>query len=289
MNLSRPTTGTMTVSVLACSNIEGRSDVAMEPVDISARCSASGFRHIVLSWSDKVVKVHFDPSDLKSEGGGAYYANADALFRNAGEIFGSGVTVESFSQKGARFQFLKETYRKVAVVPVSYVTYASQYTGLEKLSLSADSVLVYGEPERLKNIDRIRTAPITLRDIRHDARGTVMLETPSGVRLSVSELDYYLPVGRFVEITAAAKIGVRNVPAGTDIAVFPPTVEVTWRCSFPVRKDPSRLASFYVDYRDFLNSPSGKCVVRASGIPDGVISWTVDPQVCECAVKTGGR
>lgn len=286
MNLSRPTSGTQTISVLACSNIEGRSDVAVVPVDISARCSASGFWHLVLALSDRVVKVNFDASDLKPEGDGIYYASQDVLLRHATEIFGTDVAVESFAQQGAHFQFRKESYRKVAVVPVSYVTYAPQYTGLDKLTLSADSILVYGEPERLKNIDRIRTVPITLRDIRRDARGTVALEIPPGVRLSESELDYTLPVGRFVEMNSTAKIVVRNAPSGAEFSVFPPTATVTWRCSFPVRRDPSRSSTIYIDYRDFVRSSSGKCVVQASGIPDGIISWTIEPQVCECVVKT---
>lgn len=289
MNLSRSTSGTQTVSILACSNIKGCSDVAVEPVDISARCSASGFRHIALGWSDRIVKVYFDPSDLIPEGDGVFYADIPALFRKASDIFGADVNVESFTQQGARFRFLPQTYKTVPVVPVSYFTFASQYTALDRMSLSADSVLVYGEPERLDNIDRIRTVPVTLRDLRRDARGSVELEIPPGVRLSESQLDYYLPVGRYIEMRSPARIEVRNVPSGTDFAVFPVSVTVTWRCSFPVRKDPVGPASFYIDYQDFANSLTGRCVVKASGIPDGVISWEADPPVCECIVKTALR
>lgn len=289
MNLSRTSSETQTVSVLASSNIEGLSDVAMEPVDISARVSGSGFRLLSLSMSDKVVSVRFDSSELVQESDGVYYADASSLFRHASEMFGSGVSVEAFNQQGARFRFKKEAYRKLPVLPVSYVTYSSQFTALDNMTLSRDSVFVYGDQERLNSVERILTEPITLRDLCRDARGVVALEVPPGLRLSESELDYYLPVGRFVEVRSKVDVGSRNVPAGMDLVISPSSAEVVWRCAFPVRKDPVRASSFYIDYHDFESSLTGKCVIKASDIPDGVISWTVEPQVCDCVLKNGTR
>ena len=289
MNLSRSASAVQTVSVLACSNLEGRSDVAEQPVQISARCRTSGFRQLALSWSDKVVKVRFSPSDLVEVDDDLYFVSSDVLSGKAGEIFGAGVSVESFTHQGASFRFARQDCRRVAVVPVSYVTFAPQYCALGKISLSADSVLVYGDPERLKDIERINTSPITLHDLRRDEHGTVGLDVPPEVRLSVQSLDYYLPVGRYIEIRSSLPVEVRNVPAGTDFAVFPPVATVVWRCSFPVRNNPEESASLYVDYHEFERSLTGKCVVRESGVPDGVISWTVDPQICECIIRTHER
>ena len=49
---------------------------------------------------------------------------------------------------------------------------------------------------------------------------------------------------------------------------------------------PAATAEFYIDYRDFAGSRTGRCVPRADGIPPQVIDYTVTPEVFDCLVKT---
>ena len=283
MNLSRNSTAVESVTVQAFSNVEGRASVALEPVVVTARCKASGFRLLYLSFKeDEVVDVTFDASDLASSGEDEYWIDAARLSRYVQDIFGPGVTVESFIDPGLRLRFLSENFRKVPVSPVCYVNCRPQYMLLDEVKLSVDSVLVYGQAERINDIDRIKTQTITHNDLKRDVHGVVGLIVPEGVRLSESEVGYRLTVGRYVELHSSARIGTRNVPAGVDFLFSPSNVEVVWRCAYPLRAVPDEMVEFFVDYRDFEGSLTGKCLVRSSELPDGVIDFRTDPEYCDC-------
>ena len=288
MILSRNNTALESVTVQAYSNVEGRASVALETVVISARCRASGFKLMDLSSSEEVVNVTFDAADLTPEGEDGYYIDAQRLGRYVRDIFGPGVSVESFIGPGVRFRFLSENFRRVPVVPVYYATYRPQYMALSEMTLTMESVLVYGSPESLAEIDRVRTNPITLRDLRRDERGIVSLSVPEGTRLSEKEVGYMLPVGRFVELHSSVKINSRNVPSGIQFLVFPSKADVVWRCSYPIKSNPADNAVFYVDYKDFEGSITGRCVIKAD-VPEGVISYSVTPEVCSCVENVVGR
>lgn len=288
MILSRTHTAQESVTVQVHSNIEGTTSIAAETVTVSARCRASGFKLLALSASDdKVVDVTVDPLLLKKDAGDRYLLDTRNLSSYIPDIFGPGVVVEAFSDQNLRLRFLQDSFRKVPVMPVSYITFRPQYMALGEMSLSVDSVLVYGQPERIASIDRIKTEPVTLRDLKRDVHGTVGLEVPADVRLSEKEVGYKLSVGRYVELRSVLGIDARNVPLGTRFVLTPSAAEVVWRCSFPLRSNPSDNAGLYVDYRDFDGSLTGKCLIRLSDLPDGVIAYEINPQFCMCLEQSG--
>ena len=90
-----------------------------------------------------------------------------------------------------------------------------------------------------------------------------------------------MDVTRFVEIKETVKISARNFPSSRNISIYPSTAEVIYKCVFPLQKDPSEHVSFYVDGNDFSSSINGRCVARAANLPDGVISYTIEPQIFE--------
>ena len=38
----------------------------------------------------------------------------------------------------------------------------------------------------------------------------------------------------------------------------------------------------YIDYKDFIKSKEGKCVPVSTPLPEGVISYTIEPEVFDC-------
>lgn len=154
------------------------------------------------------------------------------------------------------------------------------------MTLQPDSVLVYGEPSRLENVSFVQTKPLELSELRSSVHGKVRLESPSGVRLSHEETIYSMEVSRYVELRSEVRIGTRNVPSSVDLAILPSTATVVFRCAFPTTVNPASTAEFFIDYRDFINSRSGRCVARAAGIPANVIDYTVTPEVFDCLVKS---
>ena len=287
LNLSQDYVAIVSVPVTARSNIEGRGALSQSEATATAQVTASGYRHVVMARRHKrAVQVEFAASDFRHAGGDRYAIANAALYRYVSQIFGDGVTVESFISEDLEFSFPEESYKKVPVRAVLSVSYAPQYMALKPLSLQPDTVLVYGEPSRLENVSSVSTKPLDLDYLRSSAHGKVRLETLSGVRLSHEECVYSLEVTRYVEIRSEVRIETRNVPSRVDLAVLPSTATAVFRCIFPTATDPSAQAKFYIDYQDFAGSLSGRCVAHCEGLPNNVIDYTLTPEVFDCLVKT---
>lgn len=287
LNLSRQYVAIVNAPVVARSNIEGRAALSQSEATATAQVSASGYRHLVLARRHKrAAQVEFAASDFRHAGGDRYAISNAALYRYVSDIFGDGVTVESFISDDLEFAFPEETYKKVPVRAVLSVSYAPQYMAQKPLSLQPDTVLVYGEPSRLENVTAVSTKPLDLDGLRSSVHGKVRLETPSGVRLSHEECVYSLEVSRYVELRSEVRIETRNVPARVDLAVLPSTATAVFRCIFPTATDPAVQTKFYVDYRDFAGSLSGRCVAHCEGLPANVIDYTLTPEVFDCLVKS---
>lgn len=287
LNLSQTYVAIVSVPVVAVSNIEGRAAVSSSEATASAQVSATGFRHVVLGRAHKRARqVEFASADFRHGSGDRFSIANSALYRYASQIFGDGVTVESFISDDLEFSFPEESYKKVPVRPVLSVSFLPQYMALRPLTLQPDTVLVYGEPSRLENVESVSTKPLDLDDLRSSVHGKLRLETPSGVRLSHDECVYSMEVTRYVELRAEVKIETRNVPARVNLAVLPSTATAVFRCVFPTATDPSVQTHFYIDYREFSGSRSGRCVAHADGLPSNVIDYTLTPEVFDCLVRS---
>ena len=285
-NLSQTYVSVVSVPVIAKSNIDARAEVSSTDATVTAQVKASGFRHFLLSRARKrPLTVVFNPSDFKYSGGDRYSLQSSALYKYGSAIFGDGSSVESFLSDELSFSFNPESHKKVPVQQVQSLSFKSQYMALGPMRVQPDSVYVYGEPSRLESIDRVLTKPVELSEIDADVHGTVKLDVPRGLRLSDEVVKYSVDVSRYVELRSEVKIQTRNVPSGQSLSVLPSTAEVVFRCAFPVSVDPSKTADFYVDYKDFSVSLTGRCVAKCDNMPSGVIDWSISPEVVDCMLK----
>ena len=285
-NLSLQYSSVVSVPVIALSNIEGHQAESSNTSPIVARCRTTGYRLLRKNRMSRrgQLRVYFSPDDLHHDAEDIYYITANELSGYFSEIFGDNVQLESFVSSSVQFRFPEENHKTVPVQLVSVVSFKPQYMAPGPMKVVPDSVIVYGEPLHLQNIDRVVTETVTLQNLSSGAHGMARLEVPrgTGVRLSDSEVSYALDVTRYVEIRREVKVGTRNVPAGRDLTVYPSVAEVVFRCVFPLASDPTEGISFYVDYNDFASSINGRCVPRDSGLPSTVIDYSVEPQVLEC-------
>ena len=284
-NLSLQYSSVVSVPVIARSNIEGHQAESSNTSPVVARCRTTGYRLLRKNRMSrrKQLRVYFSPDDLHHDVDDIYYITSNELSGYFSEIFGDNVQLESFVSSRVQFRFPVENHKTVPVQVVSVVSFKPQYMSLGPIKIVPDSVIVYGEPLHLQNIDRVVTETVTLQNLSSGAHGMARLETPRGsVRLSDTEVSYALDVTRYVEIRREVKVGTRNVPAGRDLTVYPSVADVVFRCVFPLATDPTEGISFYVDYNDFAGSINGRCVPRDSGLPASVIDYTVEPQVLEC-------
>ena len=283
-NMNQGYSATLQARVYVKSNLPGYFPTSSDPVTVEARCRATGYDLIRnrRRMRGRAVTIRVEPDQLTEEGDGMFSLSSNALGAHIGELFGSEVRLESFIAPAYSFKFPQEDHKTVPVIPVSYLTFRPQYMLKDRLRLEPDSVIVYGDPAYLENIERIHTHKISVSNLNATAVGNVKLECPRGVRLSDTEVGYSIVVTRYVEVRRSVPVSVRNVPAGKNLSVYPSTADVLFRCVFPMASDRTSEVQFYIDYEDFQNSLSGKCVARTDALPPGVLNWAVTPEVFEC-------
>ena len=286
-NLSLRYNDYLNASVIAVCNIDGHSETSANRCEVMARCRTTGYN--VLKYNRKAKhgskKVAFSPAVMKHDRDDIYYVTSADLQEYAHLIYGDNVTVEYFVSDTLFFRFPYQDSKKVPVSIVSSLSFRPQYMSYGELTCVPDSVVIYGERKKLESISRVYTAPVKHSDLNEDVRGLVDLEKIRGVRMSVSEVHYSLDVTRFVALSGRKRVIPVNVPAGKDMIVFPSYVDVTWNCVFPMNEDKTSDMEIVADYNDFVRSLSGKCVVKPSALPAGVISCQVSPEVVDCVLE----
>ena len=285
-NLSQSHSSIVSQEVVAESSIEGRAARSSDSVTMTARVSASGFRLLLIGLRSGAVAVRFEAEDLSPVEGDYFSISAAQLLRYSSDIYGPGAKVEAFMFDRASFRFIPENHRRFPVRAVSIPSFRSQYAQVSPLVVKPDSITVYGPAEVLDRLEEVYTSTISLSDLHGNVHGEIRLETPAGTRLSENKVEYSMEVSRYVEIASDVPVSVRNLPPGVSLRVYPSTVKAVFRCVFPLITDPRGLVDFSVDYGEFVRSITGRCMVRSSALPKGVISCRLDPEVVECVERT---
>lgn len=284
VNLSQSYSGTVSVPVVAQCNLEGYGTESSNTVLVSARCRTDGFRLLRESSrrERKVVRVKFNPADLRRTGPGEYCVIGGTKNSYVDQFFGEEAQVEAFITDTLRFVFPVENHKKVPVeVPLS-VTCRSQYMQSAPFRTAPDSITVYGTQERLDAVEKVTTPPLILTDVHSSRHGLLGVKPVKGVRLSADEVSYELPVTRYVELQTTVTLEVWNAPAGHRLQVYPPEAQVFLRCAFPIAKDPLKDFKLYIDWKDFSASLTGRCTPRTLRLPAGVLEYRVEPEVFDC-------
>ncbi len=283
-NLSKDYSGTISVPVVAESNIDGHGLESSNTVVVSARCRTDGFRLLreKSRRERKVVKVRFDRADLRNTAPHTYCVIGGAKNSYVNQFFGEGANVEAFITDTLKFVFPVENHKRVPVDVHKVIQCRSQYMPSGPFRIFPDSVTIYGEDVHLAAVERVTASRLLLTDVHESQHGVLRLNPVKGVRISADEVSYELPVSRYVELRAAVPVEVWNAPAGHQLQVYPPTAQVVLRCTFPLSKDPLSSFKLYVDWRDFSESISGRCVARTLRLPTGVLEYRVEPEVFDC-------
>ncbi len=285
-NLSLDYSDFVTVRMTAsCSNIEGHATQSSNVCDVVARCRTSGYNIIKsrLALRRNHVQVPFDRQSLTLKSGDVYYITRRELSESAHHLFGEKVEVEYFLTDTLYFRFPYETNKKVPVFPVLSLSFEPQYMSQGSLEIVPDSVRIYGEPYHLANVDRVFTEPVKLQDLKSGAAGVARIERIKGVRLAENEVHYSIEVMRYVEITREVTIEPVNVPPDKEMMIYPSKADVVFKCVFPLISDVDH-AVFQIDYEDYINSRSRKCIPSPGYLPDGVLEYEIVPEIFECVL-----
>lgn len=286
-NLSLRYSDYMSVPVVARCNIDGHAAESSDKCDVAARCRATGYNMLSNGFrkNGRPKKVDFSPAVMRHKEDDIYYVLPSDLQEYAHIIYGDDVTVEYFVSDTLFFTFPYEDNKKVPVHFVSSISMRPQYMIEGDIHLDPDSVTVYGDRYKLESISKVYTSPVKVYDLDEDLIGVVDIEKIRGVRMSATEAHFSLNVTRFVEIVRTCPVKAMNVPADKQLNIYPSSVTVTFRCTFPMVNDPVESCEFYLDYNDFFASRNGKCPVRLLHKPKGLITYELDTPMLECVLE----
>lgn len=285
-NLSLKYNDYLSVTVTARCDIDGHSAISSDRCEVIARCRTTGYK-VIRSAMKKgnVTQVRFRPEDMHRLEGDEFYVTASSLLNYANAIFGPDVSVDYFLKDTLFFRFPYENSKKVPVVPIYSFKYKDQYMPDGELRLDPDSVLVYGEPYLIENVDFVYTKPLRRYDISDGLSGMVDVEPVSGARVSVGEVHYELDVKRYVEMSSTIAVTPVNVPSGKTVTTYPSVVHVSLRCNFPLVDDPFDGLVIEADYNDIQKSLKGGCILKPSGLSRGVIDYEISPISVSCILE----
>ena len=282
-NLSLRYNATLKAKVIAVCGLDGYEDVSTNSVEVTARCRATGYNVLAsVLRSGKPVKVNFNPSIMQNYDGDRFYVVGSRLNEYAHLIFGEDVTLDHFITDTLFFRFPAVHNKKVPVVPVSLLTFKSQYMSRGELQILPDSVVVEGEPSLLESVHQVYTTPIRHLDVSENINGLALLEQIRGIHVETQEIYYSLEVCRYVEVVKEIPVAIEGVPSDRKLMVFPSTVTVLMKCEFPLLDNNDGNLKAYVDYSDFSTSLGGNCLVKLASLPKGVISYEIDPVAVRC-------
>ena len=286
-NLSLRYSDYLSVPVIARCSINGHAAESSDKCDVAARCRATGYNILAnnVRKNGRARRIEFSQSAMRHKEDDIYYVLPSDLQEYAHLMYGDDVTVEYFVSDTLFFRFPYEDHKRVPLQLVTSISFRPQYMKVGEVHIEPDSVTIYGDRYMLESIDRVYSSPVKVYDLDEDLIGVVDIEKIRGVRMSDTEAHFSMDVSRYVEIIRTCPVTVRNVPADKRLNLYPSSVTVSFRCSFPMAGDPTETVVFYVDYNDFSASRNGKCPIRIAGKPKGILTYEIEPSMLECVLE----
>lgn len=281
-NLSLKYTVMLSVPVLVqCDGLDGYDSQSQESEMVTARFRATGFDILQdkMYTNTNPCRVRFFPEGLHRHPSGAFYMTARDLIDYSHDIFGESAVVEYFSHDTVFFRFSPREYKKVPVVLKSVLSLGSQYQFAGPAVVEPDSILVYAEPSRLKNISEVHTEVVREGEMTMSKEGVVSLCKLSGVRFSQQQVRYFIPIHRCVEQRFNLEVHLENVPENAHPSMSVRQVSVVANCLFPLPQGVESELYFYANAREAYESRGASCIIRLKSRPAWLLSYRIEPQV----------
>ena len=278
-------------NVTAISNLDGYAQESSSPVLISVGGQAKGYDLISRRRSRRPEDIHvrldadlFTPDPRQKN---VFTVNGEDIHKFLDDAIGGDFSVTVVAEEKIAFTFSPQSCRKVPVlVPETSISFAPQYMKTAELSITPDSVLVYGNVSDLEKVTLVSARPIRLQGLDRDTQGEVALNRIPGVRLGSRSIQYFVPVDRFVEETVNVDLKVSDVPLGKKVLLLPSSVKVICRLPFSEKK---RLTgddlSFTLRYSDLTSSITSKVIPKMTSSTCKVYSYETEPKMVDFIIS----
>jgi YbbR domain-containing protein len=180
-----------------------------------------------------------------------------------------GIEVIEISPERITLQFEEKDRKRIPLVPEMDVTFRNGFNRVGPVSIVPDSLTIEGAASVLDRINRWRTDPLVLHDVRDPVRQTVQLSDTLGglVSLDIGQAEVHFDVQPIAEKTISGlRILVEGTPANREVLIIPPRVDIV------IRGGINQLAavedndfSIRIHYREILADTSGTLPVNVEG------------------------
>lgn len=182
-----------------------------------------------------------------------------------------------------KFTFEQEYRKRVPVISNVSLTFADQFQLYDSITLSPDSVTLFGARSVLDTLYNVKTQPYKMRNLNSSRMLTLPLMRPFTripVTMSTDTVTAEIIVERFTE--ADVEIPLTNGAKEVNLRTFPDKVTLTCRVAFREyeRLHPS-LFSASVDYAEALKSGTNLADVTVTRQPSFAKVIRIEPEKVE--------
>ena len=220
----------------------------------------------------------FTPAEDRQD---CFILNTNDIQMEIAQALGGKFEPAYFDTKQLSFDFAPKSFKTVPVDFKGNIGCKGQYMLTSDISVTPDSVRIYGLSEDLQAVDAIQTKFLSLSGVDRSGSGSIELEQVRGVRIEQKRVNYSYTVARYVEQTAFVDVSVANAPRGRELMVLPGRVKVVYRTAFS-GTDASFVPQVAVDYNDYAESRSGKVVPYLVNDGPEIFSYSISPAPVEC-------
>ncbi len=239
------------------------------------RNRVSGIRPLKINWPDYVDNTADNTFRLtKVELAGMVRDN-----------FAQSTQVLSVSPDSMRINYTTAPGIKVPVQPELDLTAAPGYIINGKISLSADSVMMYAVGGLSSKIQSVKTMPVSRTNLMDTTHVSIRLASIEGVKIVPPSITITIPVEPLIARKQMASITAKNVPTGMGLLTFPSSVEVSYLIPMSQYNKEPYAVKAYVDYADVAHARSGKLPVGLSLLPANYKNVSVQPDSVEYIVE----
>ena len=195
------------------------------------RVKAPGFSILFYNmFSFSKLSLDINKANTKPNNGGTeVFWIMNAKRKAVVEIISTSMELIDISPERIIIPFIDKAKKKVAVKLNQSISLKSEIWFANPISLTPDSVIIYGEKKQLDTINFIDTEELLLREVSKSSTNKLSLILPDKVKCKVKNIDVIIEVEPFVEQLIKVKVQVMNLKSGYTIKLFPKEVQVTLR------------------------------------------------------------
>lgn len=213
------------------------------------------------------ISIRFSDYDM---GSGVFKLNLMQLSAIVREKYSRESMINSILPDSISLRYVdpRRDFKRVPIVLDFVARPNIQYELVGNISLSCDSVLVYGERDDLADVTEVYTYHVDEKELTDTLYRRVAISPIKNVRIEPREINVTVPVEKLIKKVRSIPVVVKNKPENINVVTFPNMVKVSYLVPKSQYNNSDKRISAIVDYNDILYGPKANRVeVRIGEVP----------------------